>query len=352
MDFQFSRILKITLMILSDAFGFSLEKNVKKTINRGNNRLLAVHPLLSQMILFGIFTLVLPTTPSWAAVPNPPSNLIATAVGATKIQLTWTDNSSDEQGFSIERKTGTGSFLWIANVGVGVTTYENTGLSQNTQYFYQIKAYNGSNYSTYSNEANATTFTLNAPSNLSVSAVSYTQITLTWTDNSSEETGFKIERKTGETDTYSQVGTTGANTTTFTNNGLSQGTVYFYRVQAVSGTNNSAYSNEAKATTKTLSAPSDLKAAPLSTTQIKLKWTDNTSDETRFYIEYRIGAEGDYSQLSSVAANITTYTHNNLTANKTYYYRVRTYNGLSYSSYSNEAYATTPSCVEEGYYQP
>jgi titin len=272
---------------------------------------------------------------------NAPSGLTSTATGATKIQLTWTDNSNDETGFQIERKTGSGNYAYVASVGASVTTYSNTGLTQNTEYFYRVRAYNGSNYSPYSNEANATTQTLGAPTNLSVSAVSYTQVTLTWTDNSSDETYFYIERKIGSTGTYSQIGSVGANVTTYTNTGLTQGTEYYYRVRAASGTNYSEYSNEVNVTTLAVNAPSGLTSTATGATKIQLTWTDNSNDETGFQIERKIGAGGSYSQIASVGANVSTYTNTGLTQNTEYYYRVRAYNGSNYSPYSNEANATT-----------
>ena len=97
-----------------------------------------------------------------------------------------------------------------------------------------------------------------APSGLIATAVSSSQINLTWTDNANNETGFKIERKTGVGGTWSQIATTGANTTTYNNNsGLTAGTTYYYRVRANNGSGDSGYSNEANATTPA-SAPCDL----------------------------------------------------------------------------------------------
>jgi hypothetical protein len=89
-----------------------------------------------------------------------------------------------------------------------------------------------------------------APSGLTATAVSSSQINLAWTDNANNETGFKIERKTGAGGTYSQIATTGANATTYNNTGLAASTTYFYRVRANNASGDSAYSNEASATTQ------------------------------------------------------------------------------------------------------
>jgi len=79
-------------------------------------------------------------------------------------------------------------------------------------------------------------------------ALTTTSIMLTWTDNASNETGYKIERSLDGI-TWSQVATVGANVTTYTNTGLTKNKKYYYRVVAYNGAGNSAYSNVATATT-------------------------------------------------------------------------------------------------------
>jgi hypothetical protein len=94
-----------------------------------------------------------------------------------------------------------------------------------------------------------------APANLSATPASPSQINLSWTDQSTDESGFRIERKTGASGTYAQIGTASANAKTYDNGGLAEGTTYFYRVSAVNGAGNSAYSNEASATTPVSLSP-------------------------------------------------------------------------------------------------
>jgi hypothetical protein len=89
--------------------------------------------------------------------------------------------------------------------------------------------------------------TLPPPSNLVASAVSPSQINLSWTDNSDAETGFKIERGNGSV--YGQIGTVGANVTTFADSGLAASTTYYYRVRTYNNVGNSDYSSVSGATT-------------------------------------------------------------------------------------------------------
>lgn len=90
---------------------------------------------------------------------NAPGSLTATTIATTSIGLSWLDNSSNEDGFRIERKTGElGTWAEIATVGAGVSTYNNTGLSTDTKYYFRVRAYNASiGNSHYSNEAHALT---------------------------------------------------------------------------------------------------------------------------------------------------------------------------------------------------
>jgi len=98
-------------------------------------------------------------TPVPPALPNAPSNLIATVISRSQINLSWTDNATNETGFRIERCKGSTctNFAQIATMGANVTTYANTGLNANTSYRYRVRAYNASGNSAYSNIAVATT---------------------------------------------------------------------------------------------------------------------------------------------------------------------------------------------------
>ncbi len=142
----------------------------------------------------------------------------------------------------------------MATLGVGITSYSNTDLAASTTYYYKVTTFNTAGESAASNVANATTepppVTIPfAPTNLQATAASSSVINLTWNDASANETGFQIERKTGAGGTYALIVTTAANATAYSDSGLAEGTAYFYRVRAVNGAGNSAYSNEASATT-------------------------------------------------------------------------------------------------------
>ena len=294
------------------------------------------------------------TTQAGTTLPVAPTLLGATAVSSSQINLSWTDNANNETGFSVERCAGATctNFVAIASLGANATAYQNTGLSSSTAYRYQVRAFNGAGNSGYSNIASATTQATTtapaAPTLLGATAVSSSQINLSWTDNANNETGFLVEQCAGATCTnFVQTASLGANTTSYQNTGLSASTTYRYRVRATNGAGPSGYSNIASATTSAASsgapaAPSNLVAVMYSATWVEVTWTDNSTNETGFRLERCIGAGcTNFAVYSSAAANRTNYGHP-ATSGTTYRYRLAAVNYQGVSAYTNIAEVTAP----------
>lgn len=271
-----------------------------------------------------------------AILPQPPAaptGLTASAVTQNKVTLSWQDNSNNETRFKIERRVSGGNFTQIATVDANVTTFENTGLTANTEYQYRVRASNDAGDSAYSNVVTVSTYQgPQAPSGLTVSETTVNSITISWTDNSNNEQGFRIERRTGSGN-YEQIATVGANVKTYKNTGLSQGTTYRYRVRAYNASGNSPYSNEVTAVTL-VSAPTELKAAEVLKDRVTLTWKDNASREMGYVVERRTSS-GSYEVVAYLSENATGYTDTDLKANTVYYYRVCAYNDGGSSGYSN-----------------
>lgn len=178
-------------------------------------------------------------------IPAPPTGLTATANSTSEIALRWSDRSSNEQGFWIERRTGAGSWARIGQVGANVTTYTNTGLTAGTTYSYRVLAHNASGVSGYSNAASATTLPgtgarPSAPTNVGARAITPTEFLITWRDTSSNEQGFHIERRIG-TGRWARIGIMPANSTFFSDRMATRNTAYRYRVRAFNAEGASAY---------------------------------------------------------------------------------------------------------------
>lgn len=276
--------------------------------------------------------------------PAAPANLRLTSIGVNSAGLAWDDKSDNEDGFKIERKTGpAGTWSQIATVGANVTSFQNTGLSEATGYYYRVRAYNSAGDSAYSNELNVLTLPA-APTNLTATAVHERRVNLSWTDNSGGESGFRIERKIGSGN-WSTLTNVAANVTSYPDTGVVESTTYTYRVFAFNAGGDSAASNEATVTTPELTAPiapSDLQAAALSATSVRLTWTDNAYNEDGFKIERKTGAAGTWAQVGTAGEDAAGFTDRSLSELTTYYYRVRAFNNAGDSGYSNEASVTTP----------
>ncbi|PYJ65066.1 MAG: hypothetical protein DME76_18780 [Verrucomicrobia bacterium] len=214
-------------------------------------------------------------------------------------------------------------------------------------YYYRVRAYNAITISGYSSEQNATTLSNVpvAPSGLTITSITSGTVILAWTDNSGNESGFKIQRKQGATGTYTQIATPGANVTTYTDSSaLLDGTQYYYKVCASNSAGDSPFSNEVNGIT-TLRSPTSLTATAVSSSQINLTWTDNSLTESGYRIEQSPVDNLHYTEIATVGPNVTSYSATGLSEATKYYYRVRAYNAIATSAYSNEKNATTLSNI-------
>ena len=215
-----------------------------------------------------------------SSAPSAPSNLTATATSESSIDLNWTDNASDETNFVVQRSTSPGaSFVTIATLAANITSYSDTaGLSADTTYYYRVYASNSTGNSGNSNEASATTTAIPttvpaAPSGLSATATSETSIDLSWTDNATDEANYVVQRSTTSGSGFVTIDDTlAANTTSYTNSGLTALTTYYYRVYATNSVGDSGFSNEVSATTPAAATPLPAANIPFS---VGKKWLYN-----------------------------------------------------------------------------
>ena len=182
-------------------------------------------------------------------VPEVPSDLTATLIGTSEVDLTWQDNSDNELhfslGWSLDQIIWSGPIILDANT----TSYHiDYGLgSDGKTFYYRIRALGMAGNSEHSNIARVTLPWLrpDAPSNLVAIAISSSQIDLSWDDNSDNEDGFYIERKVGN-GSFSQIVTLGSSIRRYIDRNLTATVTYSYRVRACNEGGNSAYSNRVR----------------------------------------------------------------------------------------------------------
>ncbi|HEX8169921.1 MAG TPA: fibronectin type III domain-containing protein [Thermoanaerobaculia bacterium] len=283
-----------------------------------------------------------------ATGPNAPTAVAATALSSTSANVIWTDNSTDESGFRIERCSGTGctTFARIADLSANTTTFTDTALTATTTYRYRVVAYNSLGASASAPaEVTTASATLTAPAALVAAAVSGTQVHLVWTDTTTNEDGFRIERCSGAAcNTFDEIARTAANAVAYDDASAQPGTLYRYRVSAFNASGLSAPSAVAEATTLNAApaAPSSLTASAVSPTQVHLAWTDASANEDGFRIERCSGAAcTSFAAIGQTAANVVAFDDLSATPGTLYRYRVFAFNAAGSSAASQIAEITT-----------
>jgi FtsP/CotA-like multicopper oxidase with cupredoxin domain len=302
--------------------------------------------------------------------PKAPTNL-AISVKGTSATLTWLDNSSNETSFILQRAND-GAFLsglTEYRLPPNTSMYVDNTIKNNTTYYYRVYAENlvgdtwdysdpnlneGAFFPTKTiTSAFSDTITLGtvpaapaAPTSLAALVQAGPQVSLTWKDNANNETGFVIERATDGVN-FSVLASLGVNATSYIDTTVVAGMTYTYRVKAVNAGGDSLYSNLATATIPgPPAAPSNLTGTAAKqgkNARVTLKWLDNANNESGFTVQMATNLNFTTGVTNTnVAANTTTYTTGNISSGRTYYFRVRAYNGVGNSAWSNILIITTP----------
>lgn len=266
------------------------------------------------------------------------------AAPGNKIYITWSGNNSSAD-IIIERKMPNGNFSALTTVGPSaIGWYDETGLVPSASYTYRIKARTTTNESLYSSELTVQNFYLDAPSGLGISVGTNSAITLKWTDNSMDETGFEIWRYIQNSGTYTLYATVDKNITTFTDQSIHTGVQYSYKVRAyvTSGSLYSPFSSTASVGVGLINPPANLHYTYVSSNQVLLQWTDTSDNESGFKVEWKMGVDGEWNINSWLNPNITACTISNLNPYTKYYFRIRAYSATGNAdSVSNELLVST-----------
>jgi fibronectin type 3 domain-containing protein len=178
-------------------------------------------------------------------VPLPPATLSASAVSSSQINLTWSDTAG-ESGYTIYTSLDGNNWSQLTSVGAGVTSYSQVGLAGSSKHYYKVTAGNVAGAAGFSPIASGTTAASisvpNAPSNVSYTFPGPKNATITWSDNSSNETGFTLQFST-DGRTWTTLATLPANTTSYSQSNVNKGTFNYYRVAAINTAGQSAWAN-------------------------------------------------------------------------------------------------------------
>ncbi|MGI0088110.1 MAG: fibronectin type III domain-containing protein [Nitrosotalea sp.] len=306
---------------------------------------------------------------STSTVPSAPQNLQATA-GNSQISLSWTAPASNGgsaiTSYNVYRGTTAGAESSTPIASTSSTTYNDTGLTNGQTYYYTVKAVNSVGTSPASNEASATpkdpATIPSPPTSLTATAVSSSQINLSWTapsnNGGSPITGYKIERSAdGSTSWSTIVPNTGTTGTTYSDTGLVASTAYTYRVSAINSVGTSVPSNTASATTSaTSSNPTqvsisvnsvDLCGNPITGLWTILRYTNGTT-VTQGYTPASFNVMSDIKYVAHVGNyGSTVFNHWN-GGNTTSYYTITPTQNATLTAY----YTTGSTCTTATAPQP
>jgi len=172
------------------------------------------------------------------------------------------------------------------------------------------------------------------PLDLAATVTSATQVDLAWTDNSGNETGFRIERAAGA-GPFAAIGSVLADVAAYSDATAVAGTTYTYRVFGFDGTGDSLPSNTATVTVTAPAAPIALAGAAAAGPAANLTWADNSNNESGFTINRATNpAFTKGLTVITVGANVTAYADGTVAAATRYFYRVQATNGIGGSAWS------------------
>ncbi len=277
---------------------------------------------------------------STAANPKGPTTLSATAAPGA-IGLAWQDNSPNETGFNVLRSTtgANGTFTTVATTAARVTSYNDTGLDPKLQYCYKVQAVAQKRIIGTSNTVCANPLPLEPLAASKVDAVltGTGSVQITWTDNSINEDGFRVERAASGAGPWTSLVTTSPGVTSAQDaSGIPNQEQVCYRVVAFNKAGDAAPSNTD--CTAFPAAPTNLAATAADAQTIDLTWVDNSAFEDGYEVQ-RCCQQG-WIVVATLPANAITYRDAGLITNAQYYYLVRAKKDQGYSTFSNTASAT------------
>lgn len=318
------------------------------------------------------------------SAPAAPTGVNAAAVSGTEVNVSWVDNSNNEDGFSVEQSPNGSNWTVIGSTLANATNFDVTGLTPGATYFYRVRAFNSGGNSAYGDAQPVTT--PSATTDIIVDNADSAHVTFTgnWAASSGVAgffgSNYLFDNNPGANDTvlfspqlpgagnyqvyawWAAAPNRASNVpidinasdgihTVFENQQINGGhwvllgTYNFASVGASVGIRTTGASGYVVADaikftpvtgTSTPASPTALHSTAVTSTQISLAWTDNSSNETGFKIE-RSTDNVNWAPAGSVGANVTTFTDTGLHPSTTYFYRVTATNGSGDSAPATSA---------------
>ncbi len=301
------------------------------------------NPIIGQSEDYGVY---------FEAAPPVPVATAASNITQTSFDANW-NAVSGATGYYLDVATDNSFTNMVSgydNLNVGnVTTYSVTGLSDNTDYYYRVRAYNSNGTSGNSNIISVTTlpYAPSAPVATAATNITQTSFDANW-NASAGATAYYLDVATDSSFTSMVSGYDNlnvGNVTTYTVSGLTAGNTYYYRVRATNAGGTSGNSNTISVTMlpATPAAPVATAATNITQTSFDANWNASAGADG-YYLD--VATDSSFTNMVSGydnlnVGNVTTYSVTGLTANTDYFYRVRAFNTGGTSGNSNVIDVTT-----------
>jgi fibronectin type 3 domain-containing protein len=254
---------------------------------------------------------------STPALPNTPVSFTVTPTSGTELDLSWSDPFSSVTTYNILQLIN-GSYTKIGQVPGNVNLYQATGLSQGTTNSYEVVAVNSTGNSNGAGPVSGTTPTAPAAATaLQLQNLTTTSVTINWTNNATNATGYRIVRQL-ESNNSQYLTTLPATATSFTDTGLTPGRAYDYTIAAI---NLAGPSTGATINVQTIpTAPTGM-TTTAGSGQATISWAPQGHAVSTYKVYRGTTPNGEgTTAIATVAA--TTYVDSPLTPGKTYYYKI------------------------------
>ena len=183
-----------------------------------------------------------------------------------------------------------------------------------------------------------------APSGITASALSESQLTVHWTDNSYNEQGFELFERAGDSGAFAQVASLPNNVTGATVTDRQSGTKYYYTVRAYNGAGGSSFSDTTAAVELVNvrpDAPDNFRAVVQNQTDILLTWRDNSEIESGFKLYDRVGSNTGYDSVVTLNSDTTSFLVLDRASLTQYQYRISAFNQVGESGFDSSGIVTT-----------
>lgn len=172
--------------------------------------------------------------PALAAAPVAPDTVRKARISSTQVRITWADRSDDEDGFEILRRTiPDENFEIRGSVGPNVTEFVDDDTPRDTIFIYQVRSFRGESNSDLSNQCYVNRPGPPMPLSFTVRLIALHVVRVSWSDRSSGERGFEIQRAPFGTTRFKTVARVAANTETYDDYTLEPANTYTYRMRAL-----------------------------------------------------------------------------------------------------------------------